>query len=96
MSYKKEKIGGGGDKHYVYYRKSYRKSYSSAILRQRPVALLVRVGRSQVDVFGRQQEPMGDFYAADERSRAVTSVQKFNASEWNIALWRNFNISIAW
>jgi hypothetical protein len=42
-SYKKKKIvgGRGGNKHYVYYRKSDRKSYGSAILRQRPVALLV-------------------------------------------------------
>jgi hypothetical protein len=61
MNYKKKKIvrGGGGNKHYVYYRKSDRKPYSFAILRQRPVALLVRVGWRQGGLFGRQQEPMG-------------------------------------
>jgi len=55
MSYNKNKKmswGGGSDKHYIYYRKSDRKSYSSAILRQRLVALQVRVGWRQDGVFG--------------------------------------------
>jgi hypothetical protein len=57
----RKKNRGGGDKHYVYYRKSDRKSYGSAILRLCPVALLVRVGWRQDGVFGRQPEIMEIF-----------------------------------
>ena len=56
-----KKLWGGSDKHYVYYRKNYRKSYGSAVLRHRPVALLVNVGWRQDGVIG-TQEPIGVFF----------------------------------